>query len=128
VLLTIQVFAACAVFRRLSLAMTSRAAATSFSPAILDIARPSWPEKQASSASPSVGRGRKGYPIVGRAETGASRAHVTEAEINARNHRWCRPRQRVALMERILLGRCSVLLDTQGGGEARQGSLHLALG
>jgi hypothetical protein len=26
------------------------------------------------------------YPIVGRAETDASRPHVTEAEINARHH------------------------------------------
>jgi hypothetical protein len=68
------------------------------------------------------------YPIVGRAETDASRPHATEAEINASNQRLCRPRQRIVLMERILLGRCFVLLDTQGGGEARQGSPHLALG
>jgi hypothetical protein len=31
-------------------------------------------------------------------------------------------------MERNLLGRCFVFLGTQGGGETRQGSLHLALG
>jgi hypothetical protein len=44
---------------------------------------------------------------------------VVEAEINARNHRLFRPRQRVARMDRILLGRCSVLIGTQGGGEVR---------
>jgi hypothetical protein len=70
----------------------------------------------------------KQNPIVGRAVIDASRSHETEAEINARNHRWRRPRQRVALMERNLLGRCFFFLDTQGGGETRQGSLHLALG
>jgi hypothetical protein len=31
-------------------------------------------------------------------------------------------------MERIPLGRFFVFHGTQGGGEARQGSLHLALG
>jgi hypothetical protein len=70
----------------------------------------------------------KKNPIVGRAVIAASHSHATEAEINARHHRWYRPRQRVALMERNLLGRCFVFLGTQGGGETRQGSLHLALG